>query len=216
MAEDTREQINHMTEDTWGVYLRPDPITCKAIADLTDLCKRQFGIVSAAAFAPHATLAGAVPSNATAEEFIEILDPLLTSTPSFPVYNAGIARKGTTSYYNIDSLESGGQNPHLLDLATRVNEIIAPITAYQPGEWTQPFEPEKFWAHFSLASHDLRRRADLADEVEDFLRAIPVDYSRTFTADTITLFRFHSADWNSEWWHDLTWEHVKSWRLPAR
>lgn len=202
-----------MTEYTWGVYLRPDPITCKAIADLTDLCKRQFGIVSAAAFAPHATLAGAVPSNASAEDFIRVLDPLLTSTASFPMFNAGIARRPSTVYYDIDTLQDGEVNQPLHDLASAVNEAIMPITAYQPGEWTTPFEPAKFWAHFSLASHDLRDREDLRDEVEEYLRTIPMEYSKTFTAEWITLYRFHSADWNSEWWQDLTWDHVKSWRL---
>lgn len=204
-----------MTEYTWGVYLRPDPITCKAITELTDLCKRQFGIVSAAAFAPHLTLAGAVPSEANAADFIRVLDPLLTSTPTFSVFNAGITRKPTTVYYDIDKLETGDVNQPLHDLATAVNEAIMPITAYKPGEWSQPFVPEKFWAHFSLASHDLRAREDIRDEVEEFLRGIPMDYSKTFTAEWITLFRFHSADWNSEWWQDLTWQHVKSWRLSS-
>ena len=202
-----------MTEYTWGVYLRPDPLTCKAIHEITELCKKQFGIVSAAAFAPHATLAGAVPSDASAEEFIALLDPLLTSTPAFPVFNAGITRGNPTIYYDIDRLENGEKNAPLHDLAVAVNDVIAPLTAYKPGDWIQPFEPDTFWAHFSLASHDLRKRADLREEVEEFIRAIPIDYSRTFTAETVTLFRFHSADWNSEWWYDLTWEHIRSWRL---
>ncbi len=204
-----------MTDYTWGVYLRPDPITCKAIADLTDLAKRQFGIVSAAAFAPHATLAGAVPSNASAEEFIDVLDPLLRSTPAFPVYNAGIGKMTTTIIYDIDRTQSGEKNIDLLNIATAVNEAVAHIAAYTPGEWTQPFDPATFHAHFSLASHDLRTRPDLAIEVEEFLRAIPMEVPHTFMADTITLFRFHSADWNSEWWHDLTWQHIRSWKLPA-
>lgn len=204
-----------MTEYTWGVYLRPDPVTCKAIADLTELCKRQFGIVSAAAFAPHATLVGAVPSNASAADFIKALDPLLSGTPAFPVYNAGIARMRVTIIYDIDKLESGEKNGPLLQLATDVAEAIAPITAYEPDDWTKPLDPATFHAHFSLASHDLNTREDLRAEVEEFLRAIPMDYSTHFMADTITLFRFHSADWNAEWWHDLTWEHVKSWRLSA-
>ena len=202
-----------MTEYTWGVYLRPDPITCKAIADLTELAKRQFGIVSAAAFAPHATLAGAVPSNAIADEFIAALDPLLSSTRAFPVHNAGITKMTTTIIYDIDRTESGEKNTALLDLATAVNTAIMPLTAYQPGEWTKPFDAAGFHGHFSLASHDLRTRPDLSEEVEEFLRAIPMEYPTDFMADTITLFRFHSADWNSEWWHDLAWQHVRSWRL---
>ncbi len=205
-----------MTEFTWGVYLRPDPVTCKAIADLTDLAKRQFGIVSAAAFAPHATLAGAVPSNATAEDFIAALDPVLSATPVFPVHNAGIGKMTTTIIYDIDRTKTGEKNTALLDLATAVNTAIMPLTAYQPGHWMKPFNPAGFHAHFSLASHDLRSRPDLSDEVEEFLRAIPMDYTADFMADTITLFRFYSADWNSEWWHDLKWEHVRSWRLSQR
>lgn len=202
-----------MTEYTWGVYLRPDPLTCKAITDLTNLCKQQFGIVSAAAFAPHATLAGAVPSDATAEDFMEVLDPLLRRTEPFPVYNAGISVMNTTIIYDIDRLENGEKNTQLHQLAIDVNEVIAPLTNYQPDDWIQPFDGEHFHAHFSLASHDLRARVDLHDEVEAFLRAIPMDYTRQFTAEYITLFRFHSADWNSEWWHDITWEHIRSWKL---
>lgn len=205
-----------MTEYTWGVYLRPDPITCMAIADITELCKRQFGIVSAAAFAPHATLAGAVPSDASAKDFIQILDPVLGNESAFAVYNAGIARRPDSVYYDIDRNEDGSVNGPLHRLATVVNETIAPLTAYQPGEWSQPFVPEKFWAHFSLASHDLRDRADLRDEVEAFIRALPIAYSQTFTAEYVTLFRFHSANWFGDWWQGLSWEHVKSWRLTQR
>lgn len=204
-----------MTEYTWGVYLRPDPVTCKAITELTNLCKQQFGIVSAAAFAPHATLAGAVPSNASAAEFIEVLDPLLSRTTPFPVYNAGIAVMNPTIIYDIDKLENGEKNTRLHQLAIDVNDVIAPLTNYQPGDWIQPFDGENFHAHFSLASHDLRARVDLREEVEEFLRAIPMDYTPHFTAEYITLFRFHSADWNSEWWHDITWEHIRSWKLTG-
>lgn len=202
-----------MTEYTWGVYLRPDPLTCQAITDITTLCRKQFGIVSAGAFAPHATLAGAVPSNASAQEFIEILDPLLRATPAFSVHNGGVTRRPDCVYYDIDKLESGEINQPLHNLATAVNQAIAPLTAYQPGEWSQPFVPANFWAHFSLASHDLKSRPDLRDEVEEFIRALPIDFSTTFTAQYITLFRFHSADWNAEWWHDLTWTHEHSWKL---
>ena len=96
-----------------------------------------------------------------------------------------------------------------------MNAAIAPLTAYEPGEWTQPFQPERFWAHLSLASHDLSDRHDLRDEVEEYLRAIPMEVPATFMAEWITLFRFHSGNWNGDWWHDLTWQHVRSWKLAT-
>ncbi|HSP01722.1 MAG TPA: hypothetical protein VLN90_09725, partial [Thioalkalivibrio sp.] len=67
----------------------------------------------------------------------------------------------------------------------------------------------------SLASHDLSDRHDLRDEVEEYLRAIPMEVPATFMAEWITLFRFHSGNWNGDWWHDLTWQHVRSWKLAT-
>lgn len=204
-----------LTEYTWGVYLRPDPITCKAVADLTDLTKRQFGIVSAAAFMPHATLVGAIPSTAEADDWIAALDPALTNRASFPVYNAGVTRAPDLVFFDIDKQENGGKNQDLLNLATDVSEAIRPVTAYQEGEWMTPFNPSTFHAHLSLASHDLKKRVDLRDEVEEYIRAIPVEFPSTFEAEYVSLYRFHSADWNAEWWRDLTWQHIKSWKFTA-
>jgi hypothetical protein len=201
---------------TYGVYLRPDPLTCRAVSDLTDILRRQFGIVSAAAFPPHATLAGAVPSDASTEELVAALDPVLRTTKAFPVHNAGISRHNVAITFDVDRTRSGEKNAALKDLAVAVNQALEPLRAPVEGYRMGPFVADDFRAHLSLASHDLDEAPHLREEVEEFVRALPYTAPADFTADTITLFRFHSADWRGQWWHDLTWTHLHTWRLdPA-
>ncbi|WP_426738109.1 2'-5' RNA ligase family protein [Plantibacter sp. 2H11-2] len=199
---------------TYGVYLRPDPLTCRAVVDLTDLLKRQFGIVSAAAFPPHATLAGAVPSDATTEELIAALDPVMGQATAIPVHNAGISRHNIAVTFNVDMTHRGEKNHAIKALAVAIDEALEPLKGSSSGHRMKPFDADGFRAHLSLASHDLETLPHLRSEVEDFLRASPHSAPSDFIADTITLFRFHSADWSGEWWHDLRWWHLHSWKLP--
>lgn len=201
------------TKYTYGVYLRPDPLTCKAVADLTRLVRQQFGIVSAAAFPPHATLAGAVPSNATEEELIAALDPVLSATEGIPVHNAGICRHNVAITFDVDHTIDGEKNQAIKDLAVAVNSALAPMTEDVEGLRAKPFDADNFRAHLSLASHDLEAAPHLREEVENFLRAMPHSAPSDFVADTVTLFRFYSDDWAGEWWQDLRWTHLRSWTL---
>lgn len=202
-----------IAEYTYGVYLRPDPLTCRAVVDLTELMRRQFGIVSAAAFPPHATLVGAVPSAATTEQLIAALDPVLSPVTAFPVHNAGITRHNVTVAFDVDRTRTGEKNTIIRDLAVRVDAALAPLRTQVEGYRMRPFHAEGFRAHLSLASHDLEEAPHLRHEVEEFLRATPHVAPSDFVADTISLYRFQSADWTGPWWHDLTWTHLHSWHL---
>ena len=201
------------TKYTYGVYLRPDPLTCKAVADLTHLVRRQFGIVSAAAFPPHATLAGAVPTNATEDELIAALEPVLSAAEAIPVHNSGICRHNVAITFDVDHTISGQKNLAIKDLAVAVNSALAPMTEDGEGLRAKPFDAENFRAHLSLASHDLEAAPHLREEVEYFLRAMPHSAPSDFVANTVTLFRFYSDNWAGEWWHDLRWTHLRSWTL---
>jgi hypothetical protein len=201
---------------TYGVYLRPDPLTCKAVADLTDIAKRQFGIVSAAAFPPHATLAGAVPSDAAEEDLIEMLTPILAATRAITVFNSGIARLGPFVVFDIDRVPSGEQNHGIHELACTVNEHLSAMRRTMEVRGATEFSAATFQAHLSLATHDLTAKPDLADEVEDFLGAIPHGAPPEFAANKVMLYRFESPNWSGEWWRSLRWSHLHTWTLASR
>jgi hypothetical protein len=66
----------------------------------------------------------------------------------------------------------------------------------------------------ALVSHELRIRADLREEVEDFVNGLGIIPPASFAADTVTLYRFAHQTWTGSWWRDMRCEHVRSWRLP--
>jgi hypothetical protein len=202
-----------VTDYTWGVYLRPDPLTCQAVAQLTELARRQFGIVSAAAFPPHVTLAGAVASHASAADLVQALNPVFRDVPPIAVRNAGITRQNVAVTFDVDSTVDGRKNETIKELAVAINKALEPLAHVDKAHNMKPFVAKNFRAHISLASHDLDEKPHLRHEVEQFLRAIPHAAPQSFLAETITLFRFQSDDWAGAWWHDLAWEHIHSWKL---
>ncbi|MFC8667523.1 hypothetical protein [Streptomyces sp. NPDC057199] len=201
----------------YGVFLRPDAATSLAVTTITTAVRQQYGLVSAGAFPPHATLAGHVviarPDTATADRaLIDHVSAALTAgdTTALGVRNPGtLVRVGPTIAYG---LYSDGQSG-LVDLAGTVNAALDDIR--NPDDpHPHRYSPETFRAHLSLASHDLYARPDLTDEVAAFIEELPVTPTPYFTARTVNAYRFHSPDWSAGWWHAMTWEHLHTWYLP--
>ncbi|AEM80743.1 hypothetical protein [Streptomyces violaceusniger] len=192
----------------YGVFLRPDHRTCALLTDLHLLLRQQYGLVSCAAYPPHATLAGNVPTDAPEGELADRIGAALSDTSAFTAYNTGIEKGGGGIGFNLHDLPDGSPNPGI-----SVNTALAPVSTVQPDFLFKPFDPAEFRAHLSVASHELTLRPDLYEETGEFLDTLDADPPKRLTADTISLFRFHSDDWNAQWWRDMTWVQVRSWRL---
>jgi hypothetical protein len=201
----------------YGIYLRPDPRTCAAVTTITTQLRAQYGLVSAGAFPPHATLAGSEHLGRDEDAIVSAVTKALDGIEPFPVVNSGLRRDpGAGPYLDINQLTDGTPNAALHELAAAVAEAVAPLRL--PAEDPEPnfFDPGTFHAHLSLASHDLYERPDLADEVDEFVRGLAVDHPPGFTGEIVTLYRTCSDDWTGRWWHTLTWEHLCTWRLGDR
>ncbi len=68
----------------YGIYLRPDAKTCRAVTAVTDQLRAQYGLLSAGAFPPHATLVGSQPFGFSEPAVIGALTDLLDGRPPFP------------------------------------------------------------------------------------------------------------------------------------
>ncbi|MFF7651667.1 2'-5' RNA ligase family protein [Streptomyces sp. NPDC007983] len=201
----------------YGVYLRPDPVTCAAVTAVTAQLRAQYGLVSAGAFPPHATLVGSRHLPGPEEEIVEAVTRAVADVPAFTVHNAGIRRQGVGLVYDVHHLADGTTpNTALVALAARIDTAIAPLETPAPNPAAHPFDADTFRAHLSLLSHDMyvRPDPDLFAEVEEYATALPVPFSDSFPGNTVALYRTRSDDWTGRWWQTLTWEHVRSWRLP--
>lgn len=202
-----------MAAPRYGVFLRPDPATCLVQSQINQVMVQQFGIVSAAAFPPHATLVGSMRTEAESDVLIGVLDLALAPIEKFTVYNSGIMSSHGGWAYNINDYPEGEPNKELVGLATVVMTAMKPLALPVDDLHTNMFSPGSFRAHLSLASHDLLVEPRLAGEVGRFLRGLPLAPPAEFVADTVTLFEFTSDGWQEEWWHNLKWRHLRSWLL---
>jgi 2'-5' RNA ligase superfamily len=202
--------------DRYGVFVRPDPATCRAQADLHTLLERQYGLIAARVFPPHATLLGNIALAAAEGEFLERVATAVRGFAPIAVHNRGVTRLGQGIAYDIHYRADGGRNQPLTDLAVAVEQKLDPVRSRTDHDYlTGHTTTETFHAHLTLAGQDLALRADLQDEVWDFTNALAPDTPADFTVDTVSVFRFRSDHWASEWWKDMTWQHLRSFHLTT-
>jgi hypothetical protein len=196
----------------YGVFLVPDAVTSAAVTAVTGSIRAQYGLVSAGAFPPHATLVGSLPIACRESELLEALDQALSGVVAVRVQNAGVRELGEVVVYDVSELD-GAVNTGLRDLARVVDATVRPLLASTTGFPPDVYIEDRFHPHLSLASHDLWARPELLAEVARFARALPVAYSSEFLGDTVAAYRFEHPTWEGRWWEVLRWTHVRSWRL---
>ncbi|HEY8720328.1 2'-5' RNA ligase family protein [Pengzhenrongella sp.] len=200
----------------YGVYLRPDPRTCQAVTTVTDQLRAQYGLISAGAFPPHATLIGSQHVAGAEADLVEAVTKALDGFVPFTVHNAGVRAQGVGLVYDVHHLADGRTvNEDLMNLAATVDGAAAPMVTSAANPEPHRFDSTTFHGHLSLASHDLYARADLRDEVEEYVRGLSAPHPASFAGDTVTMYRTRSDDWTGRWWQTLTWTHVHTWRLDS-
>lgn len=203
-----------VVRERFGVFLRPDPRTCAAVTTVTAQLRSQYGLVSAGAFPPHATLVGSLPLAGGVESLVPALDRTLAATRSFVVQNSGVARLGAVLVYDVHDRD-GRPNDDLLALKSRVDGAVRPLLAPTgPGELAADVQDLAAWrCHVSLATHELFERPELLDEVESYVGGLGVAVPADFLADTVSLYRFAHPTWFGPWWETMRWDHLRSWHL---
>ena len=200
--------------ERFGVFLRPDPLTCAAVTRVTDQLRAQYGLVSAGAFPPHVTLAGSLLLAVPEAELVTALTRALDGRAGFAVPNAGLRRLfGSTVAYDVHESQ-GWANPSLVELAGTVDAVVRPrVRGPESGLGLDLYQPDRWRAHLSLASHDLDERPDLVEEVEAFVGGLGIAAPASFRAEVVSLYALQHPTWTGPWWQDLRWSHRRSWML---
>lgn len=199
----------------YGIYLRPDAKTCRAVTVVTDQLRAQYGLLSAGAFPPHATLVGSQPFGFSQNEVIAAVTELLADRKPFEVHNAGVRPAGIGFVYDVSQNADGTVNDELVSLARDIDAVVDPFRRPMNNPLPNDFAPDQYRGHLSLASHDLYVRPDLHDEVGEFIRELDVPVPTGFAGRSVVMYRTNSSDWSGRWWQTMTWEHVHSWELAG-
>lgn len=196
----------------YGIFLRPDPVTCWTVTQVTTALRQQFGLISAGAFPPHATLIGNLATEATVDRLVASLDPVFGGIAPFPVFNSGVRRQGDGYEYDVN-LDATGTVPNVAlgRIADAVMAAVRPLSVVVDDFATVAVEDYTFAGHLGLASHDLKVENHLADEVGEFIAGLPLGAPASFVAHWYSLIEFRADDWSEQWWRSLSWRHLRSW-----
>jgi 2'-5' RNA ligase len=197
--------------DRYGVFVRPDAVTCRAQIELHNLIERQFDLIAGRVFPPHATLLGNVAVTAGEADLLERITDVARRHAPFTVHNPGLSRHGEGIAYDVHFRKDGTVNDAFVALAADVEQELGPVrgrtdTDYLTGQTTTV----GFHAHLTVAGQDYALRKDLREEVWQFLEQLAPAVPDEFAVDAVSVFRFRSDHWASEWWKDMTWQHLRT------
>lgn len=197
-AHDARDTVRY------GVFLRPDAVTCAATAALHTLLRQQFGLVSAAVFPPHVTLLGNIALTTTEADLLDRVATVAGRHAPVRVDHDGPGRWHRVLACDVhdDATDALARDVEaaLTDVRGRTD------TDYLTGQTSTA----DFRAHLTIAGQDLALRPDLTGEVAAFVADLAADFPRTMTAGHVTTFRFTSDHWPGRWWSDMTWQLLQS------
>ena len=142
----------------FGVFLRPDPKTCAAVTQITSQLRAQYGLVSAAAFPPHITLAGSLPVVVPLAELIQLIGFVLRRAAGVHCaqsWHTAVADSAIA--YDVSALD--GVPNGRSGLAGAVDSVVRPLLGRSSTLPPDLYEPDRWIAHISLVSHEMRVRA---------------------------------------------------------
>lgn len=200
----------------YGVFLRPDPVTCAALSSVVTLLRHQFGLRSAAAFPPHVTILGSVAISAPPEELLKLIDPVLSGAGPIPIRNRGLAVVDGALVLDVGAGSDDGPRSDLHALRDELITVVRPLARATSDTLTAPWDTPHFRPHLSLANHEVRQEPHRLDEVHDFVRGLDVSFPAQFTGEVFALVELSAPTFEGAWWESMTWRHLHSWtRRPA-
>ncbi len=196
----------------FGVYLRPSLAMSRAQIELHEVVAHQYGSMCAGRFMPHATIKGFYRSDATVDEMVAALDPVMASNQPFEVTNGGLITMGRGGVV-IDIQHDGAGEPNAAMVALHrgvfgaVRPLVHPDCAFTQGEPAL----DAFHAHLTVMMGDIPR--GLEAEILEFLRDAEPVGPGAFTAERLHLVALRSDAWDGRWWETMRWTLLHSWRL---
>lgn len=214
----------------YGVFLQPDPAFASECIKAMLLARYQYGLPAAIGYPAHITVVGSIaldpdrydpdqPLASTTpspreQELIDAVSTALADQEAFTISTAGITH--SDNHY-LQYRFRDGETGKLAQLMGKVLEAARPLRVFHDGDWSveqrRRDAPENFRAHLTLVGHDGQFAPNAVAEALRAFRALGLDAPREMRADTLTLYRISSMNWQGEYWHDMEWSLVKGWHL---
>ncbi len=201
--------VTEHVKSRFAIYLIPPYNVARAVTEIHQMLRKQFGFIAADRFQVHATIKGFFKKTpGPLGPLVERLDAVFAAQRPFTVEFSGFRRDSGGIGLNVSRIGEE-LNPEMMSLRERVVDAVRPFIA-PDCDFVEEDLGIPFAAHITLAFRDIP--PSMQDDVLDYLRETPLP-SEPFTADTFHFLEFFSQDWEGDWEQTLTWRLLKSWRI---
>jgi 2'-5' RNA ligase len=211
----TRARIEQQPDIRFGLYLRPSLAMSRAQAEIHDIVARQYGTMCAGRFMPHATIKGFFRSDASVDELVAALEPVMARHEPYEAVNRGMIPFGKSGgpvldiHHDRDGAVNAAQQRLHEDVFTALRPLVRDDCDFTPVEGAM----DTFHAHLTLAMGDIPR--ELLAELLAFLRDAEPIGPASFTAERFHLVAMRSRQWDGPWWETMQWTLLHSWRVGS-
>ena len=207
------------SEYRYGIFIRPPAAVALPALEMMRTARDLFGFHAAIAYPPHITLIGSIVLDGTEVQLVDAIDGVLSGRPAIPIHGRGLnASIGAAVGIDYNRTSNGEQNTQLTDLYEDLRRETAQLRGFEPSDRKAAERQAKegaelFRGHLTVLGHDGIDNAVVRDEARGVLQSLVKDLPEDWSADTVTLYRFWSAEWDAKYWMTQQWIPIASWRL---
>jgi 2'-5' RNA ligase len=207
------------SEYRYGIFIRPPAEVALPALEMMRTARDLFGFHAATAYPPHITMIGSIVLTGTEVQLIDAVDGVLAGRAAIPTHGTGLnAAIGAAIGIDYNHTSSGEQNLQLVELYEDLRRETEQLRGFEPtdrkaAERRAKVGAEHFRAHLTVLGHDGIDNSSARAEARDVLDHLVKDLPEDWTADTITIYRFWSADWDAKYWLTQEWIPIASWHL---
>jgi 2'-5' RNA ligase len=214
------QQPQDASDFRYGIFIRP-PVDVALVAARSMVVARDlFGFHAAASYAPHITLVGTIGLKGTESQLIAAIDGALAGRPPVQIHGSGLTAVGNAVAFDFQWTDDGQPNQELIELYESVRAATLPIRWHVPTDRNSERRQltdnrESFRAHLTVVGHDGADNPDVRTETQAALEQFVTEMPQDWIAETVTLYRFWSSDWEGRYWLTQEWIPLRSWTLTG-
>lgn len=207
------------SEYRYGIFIRPPREVSIRALEIMRCVRDLFGFHAAMAYPPHITLIGSIVLDGTEDDLADAVSTVLANRTAIAVHGRGLdATIGAAVGIDYSRTADGRRNSALTDLYADLHRAITPLQGYEPSDRNAEARrakaaTENFRAHLTVLGHDGVDNPAMRDEARAFVAPLAGGLPADWVAETITLYRFWSNAWHSDYWLTQEWTPRASWTL---
>ncbi len=216
-------------EVRYGIFLIPDARLVEAAIQAMLIAKHHYALTAALVYPPHITLVGSIAIDGEPMRYEQVRTSQISEREDHLVYHLDkVMRSHPIQRLRLREF-SASQGGYLAwrfddrdgnDIAALVGDVVEAIAPMRIFHDTDRFverhrriSATTFRPHLTVVGHDGAQRLSDVKRLEQMLIELGYADRTEVDCDTVSLYRFASRSWSTDYWDEFEFFPIKTWKL---